>query len=114
MIKGDYLVVTLEQLFITIFIEHGDIAYLRIIFQHMDTKLAVLLILLNLTLYLKLPYWMRTIFRRFNSYKCSPVFYIVYIHVIYKSEHKFTLYCHCLKKHIYIISSYSKCVLHIY
>jgi len=42
----------------------------------MDTILVVLLVFLNLTLYLKLPNWMTTIFHRLYAYKCSPVNYV--------------------------------------
>jgi len=36
---------------------------LLIWFQHMGTILVVLLVVLNLTLYIKLPYILRTVFR---------------------------------------------------
>ena len=35
---------------------HGDIAYFAYMVHHMDTILVVLLVVLNLTLYIKLPY----------------------------------------------------------
>jgi len=35
---------------------------LLILFHHREIILEVLLIFLNLTIYVKLPYWMRTIF----------------------------------------------------
>jgi len=50
---------------------------LLIWFHPMDTILVMLLVFLNLTLYLKLPYLMRTIFRRFYAYKCTPVNFVI-------------------------------------
>jgi len=47
-----------------------------IVLHHMDTILVVLLVFFNLTLNLKLPNWMMTIFCRFYAYKYSPVNYV--------------------------------------
>jgi len=49
---------------------------LPILFHHRDTIPQVYFILFNLTLYLKLPYWIRTLFCRFYAYTCSPVNYV--------------------------------------
>jgi len=49
---------------------------LLIWFHHMDTIPVVLLVCLNITLYLKLPYRMRTILFRFYACKYSPVNYV--------------------------------------
>ena len=51
-------------------------------FHHMDTILVVLLVFLNLTLYLKLPHWIRTNLWRFYAYTFSPrkLRYLVKLH----------------------------------
>jgi len=51
---------------------------LLILFHHRDIILEVYLILFNLTLYLKSPYWVRTIFCRFYAYTYSPVNYVTW------------------------------------
>jgi len=57
--SGGYLVVS--NLCITILLSMVILLILLIWFHHMDTILVVLLVFLNLTLYLKLHYRMRTI-----------------------------------------------------
>ena len=55
--SGGYLFVTLEQFFfITSLLNMVILLILLLWFYHMDTILAVLLVFLNLTLYLKLPH----------------------------------------------------------
>jgi len=49
---------------------------LLILFHHRDIIHEVYYIFFNLTLYLKLSYWMRTIFCRFYAYTCCPVNYV--------------------------------------
>ena len=56
--SGGYLVVS--NLYITILLSMVILRILLIWFHHMDTILVVLLVCLNLTLYLKLHYRMRT------------------------------------------------------
>jgi len=51
---------------------------LLILFNHRDTILEVILIVLHLILYLKLADWMRNILYRFNAYTFSPVNYVTW------------------------------------
>jgi len=56
------------------------------LFHHKDIILEVLLIFLDRTLYLKLPYWMRIIFcklRYLIKLHNSITFYMIYAHFIY-------------------------------
>jgi len=56
----------------------GILLILLILFNHRDTILEVILIVLHLILYLKLADWMRNILYRFNAYTFSPVNYVTW------------------------------------
>jgi len=83
----------------------GILSFLLIWFHHMDTILVVLLVFLNLTLYLNLPYCMRTIL--------LITFYMIYIYFIDISECKqVNIVLLCVNIHMYHISSNFKGLLH--
>ena len=74
---------------ITILLSMVTLPVLLIWFQHMGTILVVLLVFLNLTLYIKLPYILRTVFRTLPA-KTSYIYitnhmlhdlYILFIYV---------------------------------
>ena len=69
--------VTLEHLFITIFMGPGNIAYFANIVppQGYHTEGIINRFQSNF-IYLKLPYWMRTIFCRFMHNTCSHISYV--------------------------------------